>query len=127
MCQTGEDKRFVKPKNRAETWKLDKQAEKGSNKNLELQEYWDCQEDKKKAAEAAGSAPGPEQEEDWDVDVTPPSCPPAPGLKDLVSQLNQDPRTESITDSGIGTTAIEEDVTSNANFALGGLQCFLLT
>ena len=48
------------------------------------------------------------------MDVTPPPCPPAPGLKDLVFQLNQDPRTESITDSGIGTTAMEEDVTSNA-------------
>ena len=31
-----------------------------------------------------------------------------------MSQLNQDPRAESITDSGIGTTAMEEDVTSNA-------------
>ena len=32
----------------------------------------------------------------------------------MVSQLNQDPRAESITDSGIGTTAMEEDVKSNA-------------
>ena len=63
---------------------------------------------------AAGSAPGPEEEKDWDADVTLPLCPPAPGLKDLVSQLNQDPRAESITDSGIQTTAMEEDVTSNA-------------
>ena len=61
-----------------------------------------------------GSAPGPREEEDWDADVTPPPCPPAPGLKDLVSQLNQDPRAESIADSGIGTTAMEEDVASNA-------------
>ena len=66
-----------------------------------------------KAAEVAGSAPGPEEEEDWDTDVTPALCPPAPGLKDLVSQLNQDPRAESIADSGIGTTAMEEDVTLN--------------
>ena len=32
----------------------------------------------------------------------------------MVSQLNQDPRAESITDSGIGTTAMEEDIESNA-------------
>ena len=32
----------------------------------------------------------------------------------MVSQLNQDPRAESIADSGIGTTAMEEDVKSNA-------------
>ena len=32
----------------------------------------------------------------------------------MVSQLNQDPRAESIADSGIGTTAVEEDVKSNA-------------
>ena len=32
----------------------------------------------------------------------------------MVSQLNKYPIAESITDSGIGTTAIEEDVTSNA-------------
>ena len=32
----------------------------------------------------------------------------------MVSQLNQDPRAESITDSGLGTTAIEEDVKLNA-------------
>ena len=62
----------------------------------------------------AGSAPGPKEEEDWDMDEMPPPCPPAPGLKDLVSQLNQDPRAESITYSGIGTSAMEEDVTSNA-------------
>ena len=43
-----------------------------------------------------------------------PFGPPAPGWEDLVSQLNQDPRAESITDSGIGTTAMEEDVKSNA-------------
>ena len=71
------------------------------------------QGDKKEAAEVAGSAPGPGEEEDHDADVTPPLCPPAPGLKDLVSQLNQDPRAESIADSGIGTTAMEEDVASN--------------
>ena len=40
----------------------------------------------------------------------PPLCPPAPGLEDLVSQLNQDPRAESISNSGIGTTAMEEDI-----------------
>ena len=79
-----------------------------------LQKYQDCQGDKKKAAEAPESAPDPEDEEDLDMDVTPPLCPPAPGLKDLVSQLNQDPRAKSITDSGIGTTAVEEDVTLNA-------------
>ena len=62
----------------------------------------------------AGSAPGPKEEEGWDVDVTPPPCSPAPELKDLVSQLNQDPRAKSFADSGIGTTAMEEDVTSNA-------------
>ena len=62
----------------------------------------------------AGSATNPEEEEDWDADVTPPPCPPAPGLKDLVSQLNQDPRAESITDSGTGTTAMEEDIKLNA-------------
>ena len=32
----------------------------------------------------------------------------------MVSQLNQDPRAESIADFRIGTTAMEEDVTSNA-------------
>ena len=32
----------------------------------------------------------------------------------MVFQLNQDPRAESITDSGIGTTAMEEDVKLNA-------------
>ena len=62
----------------------------------------------------AGSATNPEEEEDWDADVTPPPCPLAPGCTDLVSQLNQDPRAESITDFGLGTTAIEEDVESNA-------------
>ena len=61
-----------------------------------------------------GLPQGPEEEEDWDADVTPPPFPTAPGLKDLVSQLNQDPRAKSITDSGIGTTAMEEDVASNA-------------
>ena len=74
----------------------------------------DYREDKKKAAEVAGSATNPEEEEDWETDVTLPPCPPAPGWKDLVSQLNQDPRAESIADSGIGTTAMEEDVKSNA-------------
>ena len=34
--------------------------------------------------------------------------------KDLVSQLNQDPRAESIANSGIGTIAMEEDVDLNA-------------
>ena len=110
---TGENKRFVKLRNRAETGKLDKQAGKGSKKVLGLQEYWDCQEDKREAAEVARSATNPEEEEDWDTDVMPPPCSPAPGLEDLVSHLNQDPRTESITDSGIGTTAMEEDVKSN--------------
>ena len=43
-----------------------------------------------------------------------PPCPLAPGLKDLVSQLNQDPRAESIAGSGIGTTATEEDIELNA-------------
>ena len=62
----------------------------------------------------AGSASHPKEEEDLDADVTPPPYPPAPGLEDLVSQLNQDPRAESIADSGIGTTAMEEDVTLNA-------------
>ena len=60
------------------------------------------------------SATNAEEEKDWDTDVTPPLCPPTPGLEDLVSQLNQDPRAESITDSGIGTTAMEEDIQSNA-------------
>ena len=32
----------------------------------------------------------------------------------MVFELNQDARAESITDSGIGTTAMEEDVKSNA-------------
>ena len=32
----------------------------------------------KKAAEVAASASGPKEEEDWDADVTPPPCPPAP-------------------------------------------------
>ena len=62
----------------------------------------------------AGSATNPEEEEHWDADVTPHLCPPASGWKDLVSQLNQDPRAESITDSGIGTKAMEEDVKLNA-------------
>ena len=62
----------------------------------------------------AWSARGPKEEEDWNANVTPPPCPPAPGLKDLVSQLNQEPRVESITDFGIGTTAMEEDVASDA-------------
>ena len=114
MRQTGENKRFVELRNRAETGKPDKQAEKDSKKVLGLQEYQDRQEDKKKAAEAAGSATNPEEEEHWDTDVIPPPCPLAPGWKDLVSQLNQDPRAESIADSGIGTTAMEEDVKSNA-------------
>ena len=59
------NKRFVKLRNRAETRKPDKQAEKGSKKVLGLQEYQDHQEDKKKAAEVAGSATNPEEEEDW--------------------------------------------------------------
>ena len=62
----------------------------------------------------AGSATNPEEEEDWESDVMPPPCPLAPGLEDLVSQLNQDPRAEFITDSGIGTTAMEEDTELNA-------------
>ena len=62
----------------------------------------------------AGFTPGSEEEEYWDMDIIPPPCSLAPGLKDLVSQLNQDPRAKSITDSGIGTTAMEEDVTLNA-------------
>ena len=45
--------------------------------------------------------------------MTHPPCPPAYGWKDLVSQLNQDPRAESIADSGVGTAAMEEDVESN--------------
>ena len=114
MCQTAEIRRFVKPRNRAETGKLDKQAGKGLKKVLGLQEYRDHREDKKKAAEAAGSATNPEEEEDWDADVMPSPCPPAPGLEDLVSQLNQDPRAESIADFGIGTTAMEEDIKLNA-------------
>ena len=108
-----ENKRFVELRNRAETGKPDKQAEKGSKKVLGLQEYQDHREDKKKDAEVAGSATNPEEEEDWDADVTPPPCPLAPGWKNLVSQLNQDPTAESIADSGIGTTAME-DVKSNA-------------
>ena len=62
----------------------------------------------------AGSATNPEEEEDWDANVTPPPCALAPGWKDLVSQVNQDPRAESITYSGIGTTTMEENVESNA-------------
>ena len=85
MCIRGKIKRSVELRNRAETGKPDKQAEKGSKKVLELQEYWDCLGDKKKAAEVAKSVPGPEEEEDWDVYVTTPLCPLAPGLKDLVS------------------------------------------
>ena len=112
--RTGENKRYVKLRSRAETGKPDKQAEKGSKKVLGLQEYRDCREDKKKPAEAAGSATNAEEEEDWDADVTLPLCPLAPGWEDLVSQLNQDPRAESVADSGIGTTAMEEDVESNA-------------
>ena len=68
----------------------------------------------KESAEVAGSATNAEEEEDWDAHVTPPLCPAAPGWEDLVSQLNQDPRAESIADSGIGTTAMEEDVELNA-------------
>ena len=66
-----------------------------------------------KADEVAGSATNPKEEEIWDADVTLPQCPLAPGLKDLVSQLNQDSRAESIADSGIGTTAMEEDIKLN--------------
>ena len=83
--QTGEDKRFVESRNRAETGKLNKQTEKGSKKVLGLQEYQHHWGDKKKVAEVPGSSPGPKDEEDWDMDVTPPPCPLAPGLKDLVS------------------------------------------
>ena len=111
--ELGKIKRFVELRNRAETGKLDKQAEKALKKVLGLQEYQDCREDKKNAAEVAGSATNPEEEEDWDTDIIPPPCPPAPGWKDLVSQLNQDPTAESIADSGIGTTAMEEDVKLN--------------
>ena len=114
MHRTGENKRYVELRNRAETRKPDKQAERGLKKVLGLQEYWDCQEDKKKAAEAAGSATNAEKEEDWEADVTPLPCPLVHGWEDLVSQLNQDPRAESIADSGIGTTVMEEDVESNA-------------
>ena len=32
----------------------------------------------------------------------------------MVSQLNQDPRAESTANSGHGTTAMEEDIKSNA-------------
>ena len=71
VSQTGENKRFVKLRNRAETKKPDKQAEKGSKKVLGLQEYQDRWEDKKKAAEVAGSATNPDKVEDWDADVTP--------------------------------------------------------
>ena len=39
--RTGEDKKFVKPRNRAETGKPNKQVEKGSKKVLGLQEYQD--------------------------------------------------------------------------------------
>ena len=66
----------------------------------------------------AGSATNPEEEENWDADVTPPPCSPAPGWKDLVSQLNQDPRAESLTDSGIGTTAMEESVKDETSCAI---------
>ena len=61
----------------------------------------------------AGSATNPEEEEDWDAEVTLPLCPPALGWKDLISQLNQDPRAESIADSRLGTTAMVEDVELN--------------
>ena len=108
--QTGEDKRLVKLRDRVETRKPDKQVGKGSRKVLGLQEYWDHQGQK----ESCRSATNPEEQEDWDADVTPPLCPLAPGWKDLVSQLNQDPRAESISDSGIGATEMRDDVKSTA-------------
>ena len=81
--------------------------------------FWVCrntgtEERIKKVAEAAGSANNQEKEEDWDADVTPPLCPPSLEWKDMVSQLNQDPKAESIANSGHGTTAMEEDVKLNA-------------
>ena len=64
--------------------------------------------------EAAGPANNQEEDEDWDADLTPPPCLPLPELKDMVSQLNQDPRVESTANSGHGTITMEKDVESNA-------------
>ena len=65
-------------------------------------------------AEAAGRANNQEEEEDWDADLTPSPCLPLLELKDMVSQLNQDPKVELTADSGHGTIAMEEDVELNA-------------
>ena len=66
-----------------------------------------------KVAEAAGAANNQEQE-DWDADLTPSPCLSLPELKDMVSQLNQDPRAELTADSGHGTISMEEDIKPNA-------------
>ena len=63
-----------------------------------------------KVTEAAGSAHNQEEEEDWDAELTPSPCLPLPELKDMVLQLNQDPRVELTADSGHGTIAMEEDI-----------------
>ena len=89
-------------------------SQQGRKKILGLQEYRDQRENKKKVTEAAGSAHNQQEEEDWDAELTPSPCLPLPELKDMVSQLNQDPRVELTDDSGHGTIAIEEDVKLNA-------------
>ena len=99
---------------KADTGKSDEQASKAHKKILGLKEYRDQRENKKKVTEAAGPANNREEEEDWDADLTPSPCLPPPELKDMVSQLNQDPRAESTADSGHGTIAMEEDVELNA-------------
>ena len=99
---------------KADTGKSDETADKSHKKILGLQEYRDQRESKKKEAEVAGPTNNLEEEEHWDAELTPSPCLSPPELKDMVSQLHQDPRVESTADSGHGIIAMEEDVEVNA-------------
>ena len=48
----------------------------------------------------------PQEDEDWDKDLTLPS--PTVEWGHFVTQLNQDPREDSVTDSGLGMAVMEE-------------------
>ena len=69
---------------KAETGKLDEQADRSHKKVLGLQEYRDQRKNKKEVAEVAESGNN-QEEEDWDADVIPPRVPHCQSRKIYVS------------------------------------------
>ena len=74
----------------------------GCHQKISFGEYRDQKQDQ----EASTASTSKHQEEDWDQDLALPT----PKVKwgHLMTQLNHDPREDSVTDSGWGTAVMEE-------------------